>query len=150
MCSNLSIVSGLVVAVVDASPATRPAVAALLHGRGVAVPGFGTAAAFLKAMADGLLPTCLIADLTLPDLPTFTLLDVLRERQQFVPTILLSGDSEIPSAVDAMRAGAITCIEKPYLARFLLEHLVPLLESDPADPAVPASAPAPPGAWFKG
>ena len=40
----------------------------------------------------------------------------------------MSGDSEIGSTVDAMRAGAVTCIEKPYLARFLLDQVATLVD----------------------
>ena len=117
-----------VIVVLDASPAVRINVELLLRVLAVQVVGFGTAREFLAAVDQGLAPACVIADLALPDMPAVTLLGELKAKGLVVPTILMSGDSEIASTVDAMRAGAVTCIEKPYLARFLVDQVSPLID----------------------
>jgi FixJ family two-component response regulator len=117
-----------VVVVVDANLSVQRNVAELLRPLPARVVGFSTAAEFLRTLDAGLAFSCLIADLSLPDQSAVTLLDALKARGITAPTILLSGDSEVHTAVDGMRAGAINCIEKPYLARFLLEQVAPLID----------------------
>ena len=124
-----------VIVVLDANVSVRSGVEALLRTLPARVVGFATAHEFLAALDAGLSPACLVADLELADLPIVTLLETLKTRGCWLPTILLSGEAEISSTVDAMRAGAVTCIEKPYLARFLLAQVAPLIdESQPAPP----------------
>ena len=117
-----------VVVVLDANASVRSAAQAALRSLPARVLGYASAAEFLAALDEGLSPACLIADVALPDLPAVALLGELKARDRRIPTILLSGDSEIAGTVDAMRAGAITCIEKPYLARFLLAQVAPLID----------------------
>lgn len=132
MSSNPSIDSRPTVAVLDANVAVRSGIEALLRTLAAHVRGYASAAEFLAGLERGLEPACLVVDLALPDLSVAALLGELKRRDKTVPTILLSGDAEIDSAVGAMRAGAITCIEKPYVARFLLEQVAPLLEDSRA------------------
>jgi len=134
MCSNPSIDSRPTVVVLDANIAVRSGVEALLRTLHTHVAGFASAGEFLAALDRGLQPDCLVVDLSLPDLSAVALLAELKRRARPIPTILLSGDSEIDSAVEAMRAGAITCIEKPYIARFLLEQVAPLLDDSGVAP----------------
>jgi len=128
MCSNPFIDSRPTVVVLDANIAVRSGVEALLRTLPTHVAGFASAGEFLAALDRGMQPDCLVLDLSLPDLSAVALLAELKRRSRSIPTILLSGDSEIDSAVEAMRAGAITCIEKPYIARFLLEQVAPLVD----------------------
>lgn len=117
-----------VVAVLDASDAVRTGVEELLRVLPATVIGFADAATLITALECGLRPVCLIADLGLAECSPGKLLETLKFRGLTMPTILLFGDAEIACAVSAMRAGAMTCIEKPYLARFLVEQVSPLLE----------------------
>lgn len=119
------------IAVLDGNAGVRAGVQALLRTLPARVAGFGTAAEFLAALDAGLAPTCLVVDLALPDMSAVVLLERLKAAGRSIPTILLSGDAEIASAVDAMRAGALNCIEKPYLARFLLQQVAPLIDDAP-------------------
>jgi len=117
-----------VVVVLDANISVRTGVETLLRSLPARVVGFANATLFLAALDSGLSPACLVVDLELPDVSAVVLLGMLKQRGRWIPTILLSGDSEISSTVDAMRAGAVTCIEKPYLARFLLAQVAPLID----------------------
>lgn len=124
-----------VITVLDPSSSVRAAVEALLRPLPARITGFATAGEFLLALDDGLVPACLIADAALPDMPAARLLAQLKERGRALPTIiLLASDADVSNTVDAMRAGAITCIEKPYMARFLVAQVAPLVDDRPAPP----------------
>lgn len=78
-------------------------------------------------------PFVLIATVSLPGMSGMELLRELRRRGIPAPTILISDDSDIPTAVDAIRAGATDFIERPFIDRILLRRVQSALEiSDPA------------------
>lgn len=125
-----------VVCVADPDPAVRERVRALLGVIGADVRGFSDGAELLAALIDpagqGLpLPiACIVADARLQGLPGLALLDELRRRGLRIPTILLSAEADVTTAVGAMRAGALDFIEKPYVDRALLNQVAPLLRLD--------------------
>ena len=57
---------------------------------------------------------CLIVDLRMPGMSGLELLDVLQQRRIRLPAIVISGHGDIRTAVQAMRAGAVDFLEKPY------------------------------------
>jgi two-component system, LuxR family, response regulator FixJ len=116
--------------VVDADGAVRESVRALLGTIGAEVRGYARGHDLLDALHDGAAPACIIADLGLPDIGGLALLGELRARGVRVPTILLSTEADVSSAVSAMRAGALDFIEKPYIERALLNQVAPLLRYD--------------------
>jgi two-component system response regulator FixJ len=116
-----------VVCVVDADPAVRESVRALLGTLGAEVRGYARGHELLDALDNGAAPACIIADLALPDIGGLALLGELRARGVRVPTILLSTEADVSSAVSAMRAGALDFVEKPYIDRALLNQVAPLL-----------------------
>lgn len=118
-----------VVYVADADPGVRESVRALLGTIGAEVRGYARAYDLLDALDDDP-PACIIADLGLPDLGGLELLATLRQRGVRVPTILLSTEADVTSAVSAMRAGALDFIEKPYIDRALLNQVAPLLRDE--------------------
>ena len=120
-----------VVCVVDADPAVRESVRALLGTIGAEVRGYARGHDLLDALhGGGTAPACIVADLGLPDIGGLALLGELRARGVRVPTILLSTEADVSSAVSAMRAGALDFIEKPYIDRALLNQIAPLLRYD--------------------
>lgn len=119
-----------VVCVVDADPAVRESVRALLGTIGAEVRGYARGHDLLDALHGGAAPACIVADLGLPDIGGLALLGELRARGLRVPTILLSTEADVSSAVSAMRAGALDFIEKPYIDRALLNQVAPLLRYD--------------------
>lgn len=56
---------------------------------------------------------CLILDASLPGMDGLTLLEHLRTSHRKLPTIMLTGHSDIAMAVKAMKAGAVDFLEKP-------------------------------------
>src|ERR1035437_8635814 len=104
--------------VLDDDPGMREALSSLLASVGLRVAAFGSAAEFLNAKALGP-PACLILDLKLPDING---LDVQRKlaENDGPPIVFISGNADIPSSVQAMKAGAIEFLPKPFSDQELL------------------------------
>ena len=74
----------------------------------------------------------LIAELKLPGNSGLELLAEMNARGRLVPTILLSEDSDVGTAVNAMRAGAADFIEKPVIGRILLRRVKDAIDRSPS------------------
>jgi FixJ family two-component response regulator len=120
-----------VVGVIDPDPAARTGLRTLLHGMGVDVSTFDSAESYLLA-ANGRHLACLIVDLLLPGMSGLELLRRLRNAGNDVPVILLADESDVPTAVAAMREGATDFIEKPYVDVAVLKQVQKLLHTPPA------------------
>jgi len=123
-----------VVGVIDPDPVARNGLRTLLHGMGVDVSTFDSAESFLLS-ANGRHLGCLIVDLLLPGMSGLELLRRLRSAGNDVPVILLADESDVPTAVAAMREGATDFIEKPYVDVAVLKQVQKLLRTPPSLPA---------------
>ena len=103
---------------------------ALLHRLGVDVTTFESAENYLLA-ANGRHLACLIVDLLLPGMSGLELLRRLRSAGNDVPVVLLADESDVPTAVAAMREGATDFIEKPYVDIAVLKQVQKLLHRPP-------------------
>ena len=101
-----------VIFVVDDDANVLAALRAALEADDRSVEVFTTCAAFLEAFRPGG-DACLLIDAYLPGMSGFDLLEVLRERGYRLPAIMITGNSDVPTAVRAMKAGAVDFIEKP-------------------------------------
>jgi FixJ family two-component response regulator len=119
-----------VVGVIDPDPVARNGLRTLLHGLGIDVSTFDTAESYLLA-ANGRHVTCLIVELLLPGMSGLELLRRLRSAGSDVPVILLADESDVPTAVAAIREGATDFIEKPYVDVAVLKQVQKLLHSPP-------------------
>ena len=120
-----------VVGVIDPDPVARTGLKTLLRGLGIDVSTFDSAEGFLLA-ANGRHIGCLIVDLLLPGMSGLELLRRLRSAGNDVPVILLADESDVPTAVAAMREGATDFIEKPYVDVAIVKQVQKLLRSPPA------------------
>jgi len=111
-----------VVHIVDDEEAVRKSLAFLLSMSGYAARVHESATAFLAA-APGLSNCCLVTDLRMPDMSGVDLLKRLRAQNTMLPTIVISGHGDVPMAVEAMKAGAMDFIEKPFEDEVLLEAI---------------------------
>jgi len=109
-----------VIHVVDDEEQVRKSLAFLLSVSGHAVRVHESATAFL-ALAPNLDNACLITDLRMPDMSGVELLRRLKSAGAMLPTIVVTGHGDVPMAVEAMKAGAIDFIEKPFEDTVLLE-----------------------------
>lgn len=112
--------SDVVIHIVDDEEPVRKSLAFLLTVSGYAVRVHESATAFL-ATAKDLQNVCLVTDLRMPDLNGVELLRKLREEDAMLPAIVITGHGDVPMAVEAMKAGAIDFIEKPFEDEVLLE-----------------------------
>ena len=112
----------LVVHIVDDEEPVRKSLAFLLSMSGHAVRLHESATAFLS-VAPGLRNACLITDLRMPDMSGVELLKRLRATHAMLPTIVITGHADVPMAVEAMKAGALDFIEKPFEDEVLLDAI---------------------------
>jgi len=83
-------------------------------------------------------PACLMLDVRMPQLSGLDLHDALQRRGALLPVIYMSGHADVPLAVQAMRKGAVTLLEKPF-DEGALEAAIECAFREPA-PAQPAAA----------
>ena len=119
-----------VVGVIDPDPVARNGLRALLQRLGVDVATFDSAESYLLA-ASGRHLTCLIVDLLLPGMSGLELLRRLRSAGNDMPFVLLADESDVPTAVAAMREGATDFIEKPYVDVAVLKQVQKLIHRPP-------------------
>jgi len=105
--------------VVDDDPSVRTALVRTLTSAGHRVRDFAAAQAFLDS-GSHLQPGCLILDLRLPDLDGMALYERLRAAGAWMPVIFLTGFGDIPTSVEAMKAGAMDFLPKPVADEVLL------------------------------
>jgi FixJ family two-component response regulator len=107
-----------VVFVVDDDVSVRESVEALIETAGLRAKSFATAQDFLGACRDAS-PSCLVLDVSLPGLSGLDLQQRLGGRRD-LPIIFLTGHGDIPMSVQAMKAGAVEFLTKPFKADVLL------------------------------
>jgi FixJ family two-component response regulator len=117
-----------IVGVIDPDPVARSGLRTLLNGLGIDVSTFDSAESYLLA-ANGRHVGCLIVELLLPGMSGLELLRRLRSAGNDVPVILLADESDVPTAVAAIREGATDFIEKPYVDVAVVRQVQKLLHS---------------------
>jgi two-component system, LuxR family, response regulator FixJ len=115
--------------VVDDDPAARGSVAALVASHGLKVESFASAEEFLAAR-DPAQRGCLIADVRMAGMSGLELQERLVARGDRLPVIIITGFADIPMAVRAMQAGAITFLEKPCADQELWQSIQAALDSE--------------------
>jgi len=83
---------------------------------------FGSGQDFLEALVD-LTPGCVLLDLKMPGMDGFRIMGELATRGIDWPVVVITGHGEVPTAVRAMKAGAVDFIEKPFGEAALLSTL---------------------------
>jgi two-component system response regulator FixJ len=111
-----------VVHLIDDDDGVRQAVAFLLTTSGFAVRVYESAAAFLKALPS-VQPGCVLTDVRMPGMDGLALQRELKARGIGLPVIVITGHGDVPLAVEAMKAGAVDFIEKPFHDEALLSAI---------------------------
>ena len=109
-----------VVHVVDDDPAIRDSMSFLLGAADFEPVVYESAAALLDRAAD-LAPGCIITDVRMPGMSGLELVVELKRRRIFHPVIVLTGHGDVALAVEAMKAGVVDFIEKPFDEGVLLK-----------------------------
>ncbi|MGD8514982.1 MAG: response regulator [Granulosicoccaceae bacterium] len=115
-----------VVYIVDDDNAIRESLALLLRSEGLRAQSFPSAIDFLDTY-DGS-PGCLVVDIRMPNMTGLELQEVLNEKNIRLPLIVMTGHGDVSVAVQAMRAGAVDFIEKPFNTSDLLQRVNEILE----------------------
>lgn len=108
-----------VVYLIDDDDAVRAAICGVLEDEKIAVESFHTAEAFLHAFKPGR-EGCLLVDAYLPGMGGLDLLHRLTAAGHRLPTMMITGHSDVSIAVQAIKAGASEFIEKPIARLDLL------------------------------
>ena len=111
--------SGGEIFVVDDDEAVCAAIRSVLEEDGRTVLSFPSGAEFLAARRPG--PRqCLLLDATLPGMDGFALLARLREDGHALATVMITGQGDVPMAVQAMKLGVLDFLQKPIARDELL------------------------------
>jgi len=102
-----------IVHIVDDDEAVRQSLAFLLGSAGLAVRLYDSATAFLAGLAS-VKGGCLVTDIRMPDMTGLELLHALKAKGCGLPAIVITGHGDVALAVEAMKAGAVDFIEKPF------------------------------------
>jgi two-component system response regulator FixJ len=111
-----------VVHLIDDDEAVRQSLAFLLATAGHAVRVYESAEAFLDA-AGSAQPGCIVSDVRMPGLDGLALQRRLKEIGITRPVVIMTGHADVPMAVEAMKAGAVDFIEKPFDDQALLSAI---------------------------
>ena len=101
-----------VVHVVDDDEAVRDSMAFLLRSAQLEVEAYESAIAFLGKAAGA--AGCVVTDVRMPEMTGIELVRRLKELGNKLPVIVMTGHGDVPLAVEAMKAGAVDFIEKPF------------------------------------
>ena len=109
-----------VVFVIDDDASMRDAVSRLLNAVGLTVQTFASAREFLAGRLPDV-PGCAVLDVRLPGLSGLDLQREMVERGIHIPVIFITGHGDIPMSVQAMKAGAVEFLTKPFRDQDLLD-----------------------------
>lgn len=118
-----------VVLVVDDDEAVRLSICELMESVGISAAGYATTAQLLEAdVLDR--PGCMILDVRMPGVNGLDFQSRLAANGTFVSIIFLTGHGDIPMTVQAMRAGAVEFLTKPFRDQTLLDAVGRAIELD--------------------
>jgi FixJ family two-component response regulator len=99
--------------IVDDDPLVRDALSVVFTLAGYKVRAFADGASFVAA-ARAEVPACIILDVHMPGRSGLDILRALNAEHYPTPIFIISGQGDIPMAVEAIRNGALDFIEKPF------------------------------------
>ncbi len=116
--------------VVDDDPAVRKGLERLLRAAGHAVRTFVSAQALLDAPREPAAAACLVLDIRMPGISGLELQERLQTGAWNPPIVFMTGHGDIPTSVQAMKAGAVNFLTKPFDEAALLAGVDEALRQD--------------------
>lgn len=116
-----------IVFVVDDDVSVRESLELLIHSEGWQSQTFESAQEFLRC-PPAVVPSCLVLDISLPDLNGLDLQKRVVVERTEMPIIFITGHRDVPMSVQAMKAGAIEFLTKPFSDEVLLNAIRQALE----------------------
>lgn len=115
--------------IVDNDAAVRDALALLMRSANLTAAVFAGAREFLEKVPQDL-PGCLVLDVRMPEIDGLELQRQLAARGSRLPIIILTAHGDIPMAVQALHAGALDFIPKPFESKALLARVHEAIDLD--------------------
>lgn len=111
-----------VVHIVDDDEAMRDSLLFLLESAGLTARAYDSAMAFLGALP-GLEPGCILTDVRMPEINGLEMARRVKAAGVDLPVIVMTGHADLALAIEAMRAGVVDFLEKPFEDDALLSAL---------------------------
>lgn len=121
--------AGPTVFIISESAPVRDSVRELVESVGLEAEGFASLQTFLSAIDEGR-AGCLVFNALPADLMDQERLAVLAVACVRMPAILITERGDVPAAVRAVKAGAVSVVEKPYRDEHLLDSIKKALQPD--------------------
>jgi FixJ family two-component response regulator len=115
--------------VIDDDPAIRDALSALLRSVDIPVETFGTTGEFLRSARPDI-PACLLLDVRLPDASGLDFQETLGRLGISLPIIFITGYADVSMSVQAMKAGAVEFLCKPFREEDVLRAVRSAMQKD--------------------
>jgi two-component system response regulator FixJ len=116
-----------IVHIIDDDSAIRDSIGFLLTAANLASHQYESARALLDR-ADELAPGCILTDIRMPEMNGLELVLELKRLGVPHPVIVLTGHADVVLAVEAMKAGVVDFLEKPFADEVLLKAVHAALE----------------------
>lgn len=113
--------------IVDDDEDLRSSLQDLVEAEGLSARSFASARQFLQAVGETR-AGCLIVDIHMPGMDGLELQRKLRQERISIPVIVITGCGDVPKAVNALKAGAVDFIEKPFSGELVLRSVREALE----------------------
>jgi FixJ family two-component response regulator len=120
-----------IVFVVDDDASVREAIRNLLASVSLRAETFGSTREFLSAQRSQS-PACLVLDVRLPDVSGLEFQRELAIGGIEIPIVFITGHGDIPMSVQAMKAGAVQFLTKPFRGQELLDAIQEAIAKDRA------------------
>jgi FixJ family two-component response regulator len=118
-----------IVFVVDDDESVREALRSLFRSVSLRVETFGSAAEFLRSELPDV-ASCLVLDVRLPGVSGLDFQAELAKANILIPVIFMTGHGDIPMSVQAMKAGAVDFLTKPFRDQDMLDAVASAIERD--------------------
>ena len=118
-----------IVFVVDDDQSLREALRSLLRSVSLRVETFGSVADFLRSELPDV-ASCLVLDVRLPGVSGLDFQAELAKANIHIPVIFMTGHGDIPMSVQAMKAGAVDFLAKPFRDQDMLDAVAAAIERD--------------------
>lgn len=117
--------------IVDDDPEVRESLNLLVRSIGLNVQSYASAEEFLDRYDDAPgSPRCMVLDIRMPGLSGLGLQERLQTEKISIPIVVITGYGDVSMAVQAMDAGAVDFIEKPFSRQQLLSRVREAIDRD--------------------
>ncbi|WP_269716793.1 response regulator FixJ [Caulobacter sp. NIBR2454] len=119
--------SNVQVHVIDDDDAMRDSLCFLFETSGLVAQAYPSAVAFIEAMPH--VGGCIVTDIRMPEMTGLELVRMLRVMGSTLPVVVMTGHGDVPLAVEAMKAGVIDFLEKPFREETMISAVMSALKS---------------------